>query len=843
MRRPRLRHALPLLGLLFAATGCAGLLAEQCYEKLLVGLVGASTPAAALVLAAYFGGLALGAVGYGRFASRRRAPLLAYAGLELAVVLWSLLLAALSGTLVELFTPLLRLGRDQFVLLQALRLFAACLWIIPPTVAMGATFPAVVDALEVLKVPQPRRAMARFYALNLTGAVSGALLGPYLIFPGIGLRGTLLVTALVDGLAALAAFGLWSRLRPRQAWVQAAAGPVTKITESAKSAKSANPVLASRRALAATLLAIAFGSGFLSFGLEVVWTHLIGAVLGNSVYAFAAMLALVLIGLMLGGAVAARLFGKDRPVSAAVPGALLVLASLLLALQRAHWPQVPGFFVAHGAEVEGFFQSEALRWFQAGLQLLPSTLVLGMVYPLLFRLDLFPAAGRASAAARLGAWNSVGCVLGALVTGFFLIPLIGSEQTLLLFGFGALVSGGLLLVYARPPHDAPMRERWLHAVPLAVALGVGGLWLLQPPWDRLALTNGGHVYFKLLHVDETSKIAFFHEDTLGGITTVVEAPDGEGGVTRTLLTNGKFQANDAGESSAQAGIATVPMLHVAAPDDALVIGLGSGHSAGQLAAYGFKRIDIAEIAPGMVQAAHDFFGHVNHQVLDDPRAKLRLEDGRNFLLLNEERRFDLISLEISSLWYAGSTSLYSREFYRLALRRLKAGGVLQQWVQLHHISLQEIGSVILTLRETFPHVALWVVGGQGILVASAEPLQVQPAPLKAVFGDPGERSEDEQDDFASLLASRLLSEGDVDRLLAERKFQLNTDANRWLEYSTPRYNLVKRDLYTENLEALSRWSSYEAPALAPGAPPLVVEMVAGAPRAMKRSALGLPEEE
>src|SRR5262249_11993989 len=161
-------------------------------------------------------------------------------------------------------------------------------WILPPTLLMGATFPAIVDALEALRIPHARRAMSRFYALNLAGAVLGALAGPYLAFPALGLRGTLLLACAGDALAGAAALWMASRLRARTV---------------RRKAEARAPL-----ALRPVLLAVAFLSGFLFFGLEVAWTHLMGAALGNSVYVFAAMLALVLMGLGLGGALATALF-------------------------------------------------------------------------------------------------------------------------------------------------------------------------------------------------------------------------------------------------------------------------------------------------------------------------------------------------------------------------------------------------------------------------------------------------------------------------------------------------------------------------------------------------------
>ena len=165
-----------------------------------------------------------------------------------------------------------------------------------------------------------------------------------------------------------------------------------------------------------------------------------------------------------------------------------------------------------------------------------------------------------------------------------------------------------------------------------------------------------------------SKLLSFHEDTLGGITTVVQAPDSSvpgrqgaaGAGFRTLLTNGKFQASDGGEMDAQTGFVIVPLLHVVERRDALVIGLGSGHSAtSAVRRFGFPSIDIAEISPGIVAAARQQFPHINGCILDQPGVHLHLDDGRNLLLLSP-KRYDLITMEISSIWFSGSTSLYSR---------------------------------------------------------------------------------------------------------------------------------------------------------------------------------------
>jgi len=785
----RLRHALRILGLLFITTGFTGLLAEQSFEKLLSSLLGASTPAAAVVLAVYFLGLTLGALLYPRMASRLRHPLRLYAALELSIALWSLLLLLASDLLVSAFVPILRLGVGHFWILQLLRGLVACLWILPPTLAMGATFPAIVSALRLLRVPQPRRAMSWFYTLNLVGAILGALAGPYFVFQSWGLAGALGMTFILDAFVALLALGLssiHSAVDPSPTGLPATEGP--------KGSTGHWP-----------LLGVAFASGLLFFGLEVIWTHLISAVLGNSIYAFAAMLALVLAGLGLGGTLSTLLFSDRRPAGGATLSLLVLAGGVALAWQHTQWPDVSLDLIVWGSNLTTFRQSELLRWIQAGRLLLAPAVIFGMIYPALFRMEMFTREGRAELASRVGAANSIGCVLGALLTGFILIPALGSEGTLIVFGFLTVLAAlGLSLAYARGS------KRWLL---VCLSLLLGGIWGNQSSWNRLALTSGGHVYFRPGHVSRQSTLMFFHEDTLGGITTVVSTPvsaDPKQPQSRTLLTNGKFQANDSGEVHAQTGFAMVPFLHARQFDDALVIGLGSGHSAEAIHKMGYARMDIAEISPGIVEAAQTLFPHINGRVLEQPNVNLILEDGRNHLLLTH-RQYDLITMEISSVWFAGSTSLYSSEFYRLAKARLKPNGVFQQWIQIHHIGTEELGSVLRTLREVFSYVEFWVVGGQGILLAAESPLELQPAAFtRAMERNPWNDSNpaDIPGRVANLLAGRLLVATDVDHLLAREAFPLNTDANRYLEYATPRYNLSREAHDRINLKQLGRFATF-----------------------------------
>jgi spermidine synthase len=785
-------------------TGAVALVAEQVFEKLLSTVVGASTPAGAIVLAVYFTGLTAGGLLYPLAFARLRRPLALYAALEGFVGLWALLLALLFPWLQGAAGAVIGLAGDSAPALLLLRLLVAGLWILPPTVAMGMTFPAMVGVLEGARVPGLQRRMARFYALNLLGAVLGAAAAPYLLFPSVGLVGALWLAAAAELVVVVVALLLG------RGW----AG-VGEPTVGAPQPAWSDLLGSLRRPAPAALVACAAASGFLIFCLEVVWLHLVGAVIGTSVYAFANMLLAVLLGLLLGGVVSS--LGRDRgePLPLVVLPAVLLVAGWLLLISGGLWDDLPLLYASLGDQVSGFAAGERLRLLSClGLVGVPAV-ALGMVYPLLFRLPWFPARHADAFAGVMAAANAIGCIAGALVGGFVLIPGPGSEATLrgltgAVLGLGSLTALALLVLPLLRRQAVPRLRRPLLAV-LVLLGGLGSAALArETPWDRLALTSGTNVYLRPTHVFASTELLHWHEDSYGGFTTVVRNSTARGDSWRVLLTNGKFQGNDIGERAAQVAFALLPVLHSQQREAALVIGLGTGQTADVVAAAGYERVEVAEIAPGIVEAAEAWFEPVHRGVLGRPGVSLQLEDGRNHLL-RSDGDYDLITIELNSVWFAGATSLYSREFYRLVRGRLAPGGVLVQWIQLHHIAPEEVLSVVATLQAELPWVAMWQIGGQGVLLAAEQPLAVQPDVIEALRGlgelrDAVALVEQRHGALGPMIErTRVLNAAElaarVERARSEG-IPLTTDGNRWLEWHTPRHNLESKDHRRAVLEGL-----------------------------------------
>src|SRR5262249_44416400 len=248
------------------------------------------------------------------------------------------------------------------------------------------------------------------------------------------------------------------------------------------------------------------------------------------------------------------------------------------------------------------------------------------------------------------------------------------------------------------------------------------------------LTTGTYVYF--MRQWPFDKVVYAHEDVQGGLTTVIQS-----GNTNILLSNGKFQGNNSAEVQAQARFALIPMLFTHGFERALVIGLGTGNSLKALAAFPFRRLDVAEFAPGVIEAARSWFSDVNGDVMDkDPRVHLLVADGRNHLLLAKDR-YDLITIEVTSVWISGEADIYNKEFYELCRSHLTEEGILQQWVQVHHMRPGDFQVILNTAAQVFPHVSFFLGPEQGLLVASSSPLSVDYQQIVAFDHMPAVRQE------------------------------------------------------------------------------------------------------
>lgn len=751
----------------FLVSGAAGVVFEVAAQRLLSRVFGVSAWATSTVLATYMAGLALGAWLIGRRVDSDRAPLRLYAILELGIGLCAVALPTAVTVLGNIFAGLAHGQAPDAPWLVFGRVLISIAVLLPPAALMGGTLPALSRAVQ--KARPHAVPLAQLYSINLIGATLGALTTTYLWLPMGGLRHALDIGAGANLLAAVGALLLSKRLD------KAAVPPQQQ---------AATPLVPATSPSLRVLGFIAFGSGLATFAAEVTWTHLLAVVVGNSAYAFGLMLAVFLMSLWLGAQWVAA-----QPANALTLerlGKLWVGAAASLGLSLLLWDKAPVLFVLAGQWAHSFAAREGVRALVAVELVAIPAAFLGVVFPFVLRwLASSPSLG--ANVGRMTALNTLGAVVGALGAGFVLLPLLGSRGLLLALIFASAGVAAWLL-----------GGKWRVAA-LSTALFAA----VMPGWNVARLAAGHNVYF-----EETgygaAELLWKSESVASGLTSVVRLPSG----AKVLLTNGKFQGNDSGELTAQRAFAQTTMLVSHGWERALLIGVGTGCSLEALAAQPFRHVDAVELSADVLTAARTFFGAVNGGVLDSPRVSLNIADGRNWLLLTPHR-YDVISIELSSVWFAGAADLYNREFYALARQRMAEGGVLQQWVQLHHLSRRDLAVILRSMKAALPHVALFYNGGQGIALASARPLTTDLNALRrlaeslqgsaATRGLPDGKLE-------PLLETLVLDEAQVERFIFDeaRRAWLaineleSTDNNLWLEYATPKGN-ARGDLDAEAL--------------------------------------------
>jgi spermidine synthase len=764
-----------------ALSGVAALIDEHLLSKLLVHVVGSSAEAVAVVLVAFMGGMSLGARLAERRVRRLKRPLETYAAIEMAIGLLALTLPVMLGFVSSAYVSVARVAGTATWLL-VVRFGAAVLVASLPGLFMGATMPVLFEALRRIPGMSPLP-FERYYSANTFGAALGVLASTYVLVEQFGVRGTLTIAASINLLIAAGATLLQRRLPPT--------APDATIDVGDRAA----PVLSAR-----LTVGLAFGSGLLAFLLETLWFRVLAVIIGSSVYAFGVMLFAFLVANAWGSGRAARV-ARARPLTLALTQAGVGLATLA---SIPWFDDVPRLFRTVSGYVPSFALWEGTRFVGATALLLVPCAFMGASFALLLRLGGGSEEATAERVARIYVFNTAGAMLGTLLGTFVLAPALGSQRALVVVALAEVALAAVVL--SAEPAGRPRRLVVAGLVALAVALLVP-----QRRWDIANLLSGSNVYFRegFLAFD---RLRFLQEDRAGGMVAVIEHAG-----TRTLIGNGKFEGNDGFEVPDQQMFALLPLLFVHQHREAVSIGIGTGNSLATIAAFPFRHIDAVELSRASFEAARQEFATLNRRTLDDaPRVQVHIEDGRNFLLTTP-RRYDLIQVQLTAIWIAGAADLYNREYYEIAARRLAPGGVLQQWLQLHHIQAVDTARVIATMRSVFPHVMLFVGGHQGVLVASREPFRADAAALRGWMRNPEiarvVRSSGLEHPYAAF-AHLYLDERGVDAYVRDIACRadvdpaelISTDDRPSLEYSTPRGNLLV-DAVEDNMERLRHHST------------------------------------
>ena len=685
---------------LLLLSGMCALVFQTAWLREFRLIFGASTPASAAVLAIFMGGLGLGNAILGRRADRDPNPLGLYARLEMAISIASMI----SPFLVQFVRSIyIMLGGQETLGLYPATIIRIVLSVIVlglPTFLMGGTLAAAARAVT-LPDDHSRRDVGLLYGLNTLGAVLGAFLSTFFLLELFGTRATLWSACAINLLNALVAWKLSQR------W-----GPLPAITPAATSEQK-EPSLRQKRekvqpepVTSSYFLYFAAGFiGFVFFLMELVWYRMLGPILGGTTFTFGLILAVALAGIGIGGALYPVIYRDRRPelrdfaltlgweaLAIAIPFALGDRLAMLAGMLRSM-----AYF--------GFW-GQAIGWLAVTLIIVfPAALVSGVQFPVLIALI---GRGSREVGKQLGqafAWNTVGAMLGSLAGGFGLLPLLsapGVWQAVV----AALAIFGVAVILAE---YFSLRRATRLVMPLAVAaLSVACLTTMGPTavWRHSGI-GAGRARFPLPMQNEYMA---WSNEARRSILWQADGQESSVAISRrsgaAFIVNGKSDGNAISDAGTQIMFPVVGTIIHPNPKSALVIGLGTGESAGWLANLPFmERVDVVELEPIITRMA-EVCAPLNHDALNHPKVHLSFNDAREALQTTRQK-YDLIASEPSNPYRSGVSSLYTREFYVAASRRLEPGGLFLQWLQGYEIDMQTVRTVLTTLREVFPHVEIW----------------------------------------------------------------------------------------------------------------------------------------
>ena len=686
----------PLAALLFCS-GAAALVYQVLWIKQLSLVVGVEVYSIAIAVSAFFAGLALGSFAIGRWADRLEQPLLLASVLEVGIAL-----LGISATL------LLAHAAVPFAAVEIRAGFLA--WLLPfalvgvPAFLMGGTLPVLVRSRGLGDGPIASIGGA-FYAANTAGGIAGALLSSFAFLPRFGVRGTAFAAATLNLISAVIAFALNRDLPRRQ-----------------RTALIAEQQRLPRQARIALILYTLAGG--IALGYEVVWSQTIVQFLSTRSFAFSIVLATYLAGLVFGSALYSRLADRvDNPwgafgflISSAGLVALLEIAALGIWQLQIQADVGDLVYAAAGNQ----FASMCARFFVAaiGIVFLPTTL-LGAAFPAALRLTV----GKHCIGRDIGtvlALNTVGGIAGTLLTGFLLVPKLGLVRTL---GVLAIAAASIGIVAAFRGSEVHRRIRWV-VVAIGIMTMAGGI---LTPADRLA---------RLLTMTRGGGSLVFYEESKGGTVAVVQERTGAN-IFRRLYIQGVSNSGDAMPSLRYMRLqALLPLIiHNGDPHSALVIGYGTGITAGALLQYSqLDQTVCAELLPAVVRAGPLFHG--NFGPSSSSKLQIRMRDGRRELLQNAQR-YDLITLEPPPPSAAGVVNLYSRDFYKLAVSRLQPNGLFAQWLPLATQNDDDTRSLVRSFLDVFPFATLWTTElHEMLLIGSLSPIELNMNRINQRFNQP-----------------------------------------------------------------------------------------------------------
>ena len=705
------RRYMPALLLLFVGSGCAALIYEIVWFQLLQLVIGSSAISLGVLLGTFMGGMCLGSLLLPRLIGSEQHPLKVYAWLELGIAAFALLILFGMPLLTSAYTSMGTTGVVGLVL----RGIAAAVCLLPPTLLMGATLPAI--SRWVKSTPEGMSWMGFFYGGNIAGGVLGCLLAGFYLLRVHDMLIATFVAVLLNVIVAVIAIALAGKTLYERAPEE-----VGKL----------------ERAPGAWAIYLAIGlSGMTALGSEVLWTRTLSLLFGATTYTFSLILAVFLLGLGIGSSIGSAIAGKTaRPRLALGLCQMLLCAAMawtsyMLTESLPYWPINPSI----NTTTAGIWYTFQLDFVRAMWAMLPPAMLWGASFPLALA---SVAEGRKDPARLVGgvyAANTLGAIAGAVGGSLLLTIWLGSQRSQQAMIIVSAISALLVLDAALVESDHKKR-RMQFAGTLLLAAAMAGAVLLARTVSGVPAELVAYGRYAAMRAGD-SEIVYMGEGWNASVAV-------------TRLSNGVLNYHNAGKVQAssepqdmrlQRMLGHLTTLIPKNPENALVIGCGAGVTAGAVSIDpAVKKLTIAEIEPLVPSVVSKYFSEHNFSVVTNPKTRIHIDDARHYLMTTTEQ-FDAITSDPLDPWVKGAAMLYSREFFETVKKRLKPGGVVTLFVQLYESNNEAVKSEVATFLEAFPNGMVFGNTNQGVgydtvLLGQVEPTVINLDEVQAKLDRP-----------------------------------------------------------------------------------------------------------
>jgi spermidine synthase len=711
-----------VIATLFFLSGITGLVYEVVWSKYLTMIFGNTAHAHAIILGVFLGGIAIGNAVLGPRADKLKRPLYFYGWLEILIALCGVIVPKILLGLATLFDEAAIAGHLETGSQGGLRLATALAVLLVPTFLMGGTLPAMSRFLS-RSLAQVGRSVSLLYFLNSAGAAIGAFAAGFWLVPKVGLSFAGSSAALANLVIGIAALALSNNIEGKR-------GAKLSTTD------EGGPIRSYSALQVRWVLGAVFVSGFISLAYEIAWIRLLALILGSSSYSFTLMLTAFIAGIAIGSFCVMRWIKPNSDAYLAF-GIAEALAGIAILASFPLYAATP--FIFHTARAmlipspESFGLYQAVKLGICFLLMFIPTLFIGATLPLASAVATRSSSKVAGTIGKVFALNTFGNVLGAALSGLILLRAVGIQDLLEIGAVLNILIGCGVLWTAR---------KWPRPQRLAAAAGIAAILIVHlgasSTWDKRALTRGdfrldpnlrAHSYREYRSFLKGYEVLYY-KDGANATVAITE----KNGHLRQLRVNGKVDAsNGLPDMITQEMLAHMPLLLRPNAKNVLLIGYGSGVTLNSVLKHPVEKVHVAEISREVIEAAQ-FFKAENEEPLKDPRVKLHVQDGRT-VLKTSAQNYDVIISEPSNPWIAGIADLFSTQFFVEARTRLRPGGVMIQWLQAYETSDEILRMILRTYRSVFPHVELWRLSSDILLIGSERPVPVDYAATVARLRD------------------------------------------------------------------------------------------------------------